>query len=117
MYSNDKTFSISQIELLGVPILNVVGEVDADAGRVLREWLENLAAKRYRRIGLDLGRVTHVDASAMEVLAEVNSRMQPERRRLYVVAASPAVRCGLEAHGLGFMVVAQEVTPHITVQR
>lgn len=117
MCSNDSTFSISQIELLGVPILNVVGDVDAAAGRVLREWLENLASQRYRRIGLDLGRVTHVDASAMEVLTEINSRMQPERRRLYVVAASPSVRCSLEAHGLGFMVVAQEVIPHLTVPR
>lgn len=108
MKRNVYDFLIDRIDLKGLPVLILMGDMDRTACQSLNAWLDNVTLEGHRDIGVDLSRVRRVDRAGLAVLLKVMERMRGMRRHVSVVAASAPVRDLLERLGLEFVLLDAE---------
>lgn len=96
---DSSTFTAELVRTPNQAVVRVAGRLIA-AGRrsVLEGGLEAIPGNE---IGLDLGAVTHMDASGLGLLADFVRQAQATGRRVSVVSVSRRARRLLEVTGLG----------------
>ncbi len=74
-----------------VMIVSVTGEIDASNASQLRERMERDVPNDVRGVVLELSEIRFIDSSGMELLFELQSRLERHALRLHVVLPQHAV--------------------------
>ena len=82
---------------IGVNVVDVRGEVDADSGPSLLSFLYSLIGSGCRTLLLNLRSVSYVDMAGLGAIAGGVREIRPLGGRLAVVAPQPQVRVLLES--------------------
>ncbi len=66
----------------GVPVVELVGQIDADAETALLEaW--DAAARDADRVVLDFGRTDYINSTGLAIIVQVLARARAERREVH----------------------------------
>lgn len=95
----------------GGPVVEVRGEVDLATAPMLGALLDVLVDHAETHVVLDLAELTFMDASGLQVIADVSGRLAPSRRVLVVQSASPIVRQLLAITGVDDLVLVATAEP------
>ena len=79
--------------------LRLAGELDLSTVGTLRSCLDQLDGD-VRTVVLDLGALTFLDSSGLNLIAQTHERFGPELRELLLVNPPPAVRRVLQISGI-----------------
>src|SRR5205823_4523124 len=91
----------------GIPVLQLVGELDARSTGEVKAALEGIRARSFPRVLLDMEHVTYVDSAGLRTVLEAVKAFATAGRRLELLAPGPAVQ-----HILRITRVADQVTVH-----
>jgi anti-anti-sigma factor len=89
-------------ELQGVPLMEVVGDIDLSTLPQLQRAIDNLFnSKNSMRLIIDLRRVTFIDSSGVGALIGAKKRLMTRHGELYVICGNDHVRKKLGLMRLG----------------
>ena len=87
----DTNFSVDQLEINGVPVIAVSGEVDLSTAPELRERLLPIVESSPPLVVADLTEVTFVDSTALGVLVSAVKRIRADGGDLRLVVTQPHI--------------------------
>ena len=97
---------IDRVEVMGVPTLQLVGDLDMHTSSALRHRIQDLRVQGHRRIGLDLGKVDYMDPKGVSTLVAEYEECRRTRRELVIHGTSGPVYETLSLLGLQHLLKA-----------
>lgn len=94
---------IDEVDVMGVPTLLVVGDLDTHTSSALRYRIQGLRRQGHHRIGLDLRLVQHLDPMGVSTLVTEHEECRRTRRSLVIHETSREVGKVLSLLGLEFL--------------
>jgi len=83
---------IDRFDTLGMPTLQLSGDLDLHTRRALEYRLQELRQGDHRRVGLDLRHIRYLDSLGVSTIVAAFEEYRRKRRELLIVEANTGVR-------------------------